>query len=191
MAITLLVYLIGLLGLGYSLLKFYFLQVLTPFRNYGNLPEIRTNYNFRHASSRVVIEQAFGRLKGMWRRMKYLSSTNIEIAVRTIVASCVLHNYLLLQGDVDWVSSDSFVILFEQTFSRGQILSYLALPQFQQDYVEEPPQEQEVLDVDMGGGDDMEVDHPDVVIERDHPLLANAKLLGREKRLDLIERLPR
>ncbi|XP_034231503.1 protein ANTAGONIST OF LIKE HETEROCHROMATIN PROTEIN 1-like [Thrips palmi] len=74
-------------------------QVLKPFRNDGNLSDVQRWFNVCLASGRVVIEQAFGLLKGKWRRLKYLHVHSEEDIVNHVVACVMLHNFLLCQGE--------------------------------------------------------------------------------------------
>ena len=74
-------------------------QLLTPFRIVGALTQQQWNYNHRLSSARVVVERAFGLLKGKWRRLKFLTAHKLEYAVKTVVACAVLHNHILLEGD--------------------------------------------------------------------------------------------
>lgn len=52
-----------------------------------------------------------------------------------------------------------------------------------------PPRQ--IVELLQDDGVNVNIDHPDNPIERDHPLLANARILGAEKRLDIMGRLPR
>ena len=47
----------------------------------------------------MVVERAFGLLKNRWRITLKLMEMNLENAVRCITASCVLHNFCILNGD--------------------------------------------------------------------------------------------
>jgi hypothetical protein len=62
-------------------------------------------YNLRHARIRVVVEQAFGRLK---RRFKILRGCPPEYSVpdqiRFVYASTAIHNFLIQQRDVPELS---------------------------------------------------------------------------------------
>jgi len=51
-----------------------------------------------------------------------------------------------------------------------------------------PPHEN--IELHRDEGIPVDVDHPDVPFQRDHPLLAEARILGVEKRWDLVGRLP-
>lgn len=48
--------------------------------------------NTLHSSNRVLIERAFGRLKGKWRWLKYLPMEDLHMV---ITAACLLQNFLL------------------------------------------------------------------------------------------------
>ncbi|KAI4461394.1 hypothetical protein MML48_5g00014927 [Holotrichia oblita] len=69
-------------------------NLLVPFRDNGHLTRQQHNYNTALSRCRSKIEQAFGRLKGKWRRLKFLDM-DIENIPYAITAACVLHNYIL------------------------------------------------------------------------------------------------
>ncbi|KAE8743753.1 hypothetical protein FOCC_FOCC009628 [Frankliniella occidentalis] len=123
-------------------------KVLTPYRNNGNLTVRQTNYNAMLSSSRSMVERAFGLLKMKWRRLFFLSARKPVLVVRTIVASVVLHNFLILRGEAPDVGEP-----------------------------EEPH-------------GNVPIDHPNVQIEPDHPLLAGATARGVEKRYHITNNLP-
>ncbi|MCO5574777.1 hypothetical protein L7F22_028569 [Adiantum nelumboides] len=53
-------------------------------------------YNFFHSSTRIVVEQAFGRLKETWKFLGGTSrSPNLLTLPSTIQACCILHNMLM------------------------------------------------------------------------------------------------
>ncbi|XP_014668041.1 PREDICTED: LOW QUALITY PROTEIN: putative nuclease HARBI1 [Priapulus caudatus] len=74
-------------------------SLLTPFRDTGRLTQDQKNYNFVHSSSRMVIERAFGLLKGRFRRLKLMEVTAIEECVQVITAIFVVHNICLISED--------------------------------------------------------------------------------------------
>lgn len=49
-------------------------------------------FNYHHSQTRIYIENAFGLLKGRFRRLQNFENNNIEFIVRAIVAACTLHN---------------------------------------------------------------------------------------------------
>ena len=110
--------------------------LLTPFKDFGSLSAEQVRYNAKLSKTRVVIECAFGLLKGRFRRLKLISS-KIENIPDIIVASCVLHNMCLLNNDSEDVldiedmqlsSSDTRACTFESsqgTVKRNYIASIL------------------------------------------------------------------
>lgn len=66
--------------------------LMVPFKDNGYLNERQHRFNARLSSSRIVIEQAFGRLKGLFRRLKYVNVLNLKNIKYIITAACVLHN---------------------------------------------------------------------------------------------------
>ncbi|XP_033730552.1 putative nuclease HARBI1 [Pecten maximus] len=73
--------------------------LLTPFRDNGHLTYQQKNFNYMLSANRVVIERAFGLLKGRFRRLNYLDTQSIKTAVEVIMVSCVLHNICLIHND--------------------------------------------------------------------------------------------
>lgn len=63
-----------------------------PFRDYGRLTAEEREYNRRLCTTRVLIENAFGLLKGRWRQLQLIDMYRVEKISRFIVACCVLHN---------------------------------------------------------------------------------------------------
>lgn len=70
-------------------------NLMTPFRDNGHLNERQTNYNSKLSSIRSVVERAFARLKGKFRRLKDLDVCSPETGTNIIAAACVLHNVIL------------------------------------------------------------------------------------------------
>ncbi|XP_025266548.1 putative nuclease HARBI1 isoform X2 [Camponotus floridanus] len=81
---------------AYPLLK----NVMTPFRDNGNLTPEKSMYNTTLSSIRSIIERAYGLLKGKWRRLKYLDVKSIDMANHIIAAACTLHNFLILHNEI-------------------------------------------------------------------------------------------
>ena len=76
-------------------------NLLVPYRDNGHLTERERNYNFCHASARIVVERAFGLLKGRFRSLlTTLAMNQIFFIPKHIIACCVLHNVCLMRDDV-------------------------------------------------------------------------------------------
>ncbi|KAM3876295.1 putative nuclease HARBI1 [Diretmus argenteus] len=73
--------------------------VTTPKRDNGALSMQDQLDNSKISRGRVVVEQAFGRLKCKWRRVRDLPNTRLDVVVMVIVSACMLHN--LCAGPTD------------------------------------------------------------------------------------------
>ncbi|XP_045118684.1 protein ALP1-like isoform X1 [Portunus trituberculatus] len=69
-------------------------HLLTPFRDTGRLTQQQKNFNRKLSQTRHVIENAFGYLKGRFRRLKYVDA-DIDRIPKIIKAACILHNITL------------------------------------------------------------------------------------------------
>lgn len=74
-------------------------HLMPPYKDNGHVTQLQRNYNFKLSSTRMVIERAFGHLKGRWRRLKQLNMARIDLIPKTVVACCVLHNICVMQND--------------------------------------------------------------------------------------------
>ncbi|KAH6946366.1 hypothetical protein HPB50_013125 [Hyalomma asiaticum] len=74
-------------------------HLLTPFKNYGNMTQDKSRFNYRLSSTRVVIENAFALLKQRFRQLRYIEFTKVDKITQFIIACCVLHNICLDSGD--------------------------------------------------------------------------------------------
>ncbi|XP_022162725.1 protein ALP1-like isoform X2 [Myzus persicae] len=73
--------------------------LIVPYKDYGNLNSRQRQFNYTLSKARVCKEHAFGLLKGRWRRLLYINTTNMKKASKIILACCVLHNFCLLNDD--------------------------------------------------------------------------------------------
>jgi len=75
-------------------------RLMTPYHDNGHLTNKQKNYNFCHASARIVIERAFELLKGRFSSLlAILDMERIDLIPEFIIACCVLHNICLLHKD--------------------------------------------------------------------------------------------
>lgn len=70
-------------------------SLITPYRDNGHLTEHQRRFNYLHSVTRLPIEHAFGRLKGKFRRLKYVDKTRIDLVPNIVVACCILHNIII------------------------------------------------------------------------------------------------
>lgn len=66
--------------------------IMTPKRDNGALTLQDQLNNSNISSGRVVVEQAFSRLKCKWRRVRDLQNTRLDVVVMLIMCAYVLHN---------------------------------------------------------------------------------------------------
>ncbi|XP_018404592.1 PREDICTED: putative nuclease HARBI1 [Cyphomyrmex costatus] len=74
--------------------------LVPPFRDNGHLTPQQTEFNTMLSSTRIKIEQAFGYLKGRFRRLKFFTEyKHINFVTDIITAGCILHNYCINEND--------------------------------------------------------------------------------------------
>ncbi|KAF2887840.1 hypothetical protein ILUMI_18334 [Ignelater luminosus] len=73
--------------------------LVTPFQDNGQLTQHHNTFNYKLSATRVVIEYAFGLLKGRFRRLKKLENLNKKLCSEIIVGACILHNICLDEKD--------------------------------------------------------------------------------------------
>lgn len=81
--------------------------IVTLFRDNGNLSPQQRQFNFKHSSTRIVREHAFGLLKGRFRRLRYFENKNISFIVKCVIAACVLHNICINFDDLEDIEEDN------------------------------------------------------------------------------------
>lgn len=68
---------------------------MKPYNETADMTARQKRYNFKLSSTRMVIENAIGRLKGKFRRLKDLQSRSLE-RIKLIIRACIiLHNFML------------------------------------------------------------------------------------------------
>ena len=67
--------------------------LMKPYVDHGNLTSGERSFNIKLGTTRVVVENSFGRLKGRLRSIGERQDLKLENACNVIAASCVLHNY--------------------------------------------------------------------------------------------------
>ena len=76
--------------------------LMTPYRDSGHLSQEQKHFNYLLSAYMVVIERAFGLLKGRFRRLHHLDVLSIQTAVIIIMCTCILRNICLIQNeDID------------------------------------------------------------------------------------------
>ena len=66
--------------------------VMKPFSANGKLSQKQLHFNYRLSRARMVVENAFGRLKGRWRCLLKQNEASIQQMNQIVTACCILHN---------------------------------------------------------------------------------------------------
>ena len=66
--------------------------VMKPFSHSIALSDDKRTLNYRLSRARIVVENAFGRLKARWRRLMKRNDMHVDKIPTVIAACCVLHN---------------------------------------------------------------------------------------------------
>lgn len=102
---------IGGVNVGYYILgdSAYPLQnwLLKPFTDTGRLTAEQQVYNFKVCRARVVVENAFGRLKGRWRCLMKRNDCAVNLVKSMVLTCCALHNLCESHGEAYENSWDS------------------------------------------------------------------------------------
>jgi hypothetical protein len=65
------------------------------------LPDVKDRFNYFQSVTRIIVEMAFGRLKGIWRILfRRMVKPDIKTLPTLIGACAVLHNIMLERGDL-------------------------------------------------------------------------------------------
>ena len=73
--------------------------LMKPFAHGTDLSNQQKTYNYRISRARIVVENAYGRLKGRWRRLMKRNDMSIENIPTVITAACILHNICEIHGE--------------------------------------------------------------------------------------------
>ena len=103
--------------------------LMKPFTN-AVLTPVQSNFNYRLSRARMVVECAYGQLKGRWRVLMRKSESS-PMEVRSACLACVvLHNICIAQGDTLSRKLDPTIDpISNQTRDRATIRSLLRMTQ--------------------------------------------------------------
>lgn len=66
--------------------------LMKPFPHSGVLTNRQKTFNYRLSRARIVVENAYGRLKGRWRRLLKRNDMHVNHIPHIVAAACILHN---------------------------------------------------------------------------------------------------
>ncbi|XP_033125006.1 protein ALP1-like [Anneissia japonica] len=73
-------------------------NLMRPFPNRPNKPREQTRFNYKLSQCRVIVEHAFGRLKGRWRILLKRNEHETHKLRPVVQACCTLHNICTSNG---------------------------------------------------------------------------------------------
>ena len=81
--------------------------LMKAFPDSGNLTANQKQFNYCLSRARVVVEHAYGRLKGRWRCLMKRLDVSVCDVPELVAACCVLHNVCEVHGDRfnEWISN--------------------------------------------------------------------------------------
>lgn len=72
---------------------------MKPFPQSSVLISEMRQYNYRICRARIVIENAYGRLKACWRRLIKRNDMHVNRIPNIIAVACILHNLCEVHGE--------------------------------------------------------------------------------------------
>ena len=66
--------------------------LMKPFTHGSALTSVQKTYNYRQCRARIVVENAYGRLKARWRRLMKRNDMCIDNIPTIVTAACISHN---------------------------------------------------------------------------------------------------
>ena len=96
--------------------------LMKPFSGDSSLTPQQKHFNYRLSRARIVVENAFGRLKARWRRLLKRNDMITDHIPNVITAACILHNICEIHKEYfneNWLQTDSDL----QQPSRSQTTS--------------------------------------------------------------------
>ena len=73
--------------------------LMKPYSDNGHLTGGQTRFNYRLSKARMVVENAFGRLKGRWRCLLKRNDNALKNVPNMVASCCVLHNLCETWGE--------------------------------------------------------------------------------------------
>lgn len=73
---------------------------MNPYKAFGILSRQEKKFNTQLSKVRVLIEQVFGRLKGIFRRLKKLESTKVRNSSRLVTVACIIFHNIAIDDKI-------------------------------------------------------------------------------------------
>ena len=73
--------------------------LMKPFAHNTQLTSSEKIFNYKLSRARIVVENAFGRLKARWRRLLKRNDMSLSNIPTVVAACCILHNVCEVHGE--------------------------------------------------------------------------------------------
>lgn len=84
--------------------------LMKPYQENASTTDAQKLFNYRQSRARMVVENAFGRLKGRWRCLQKRLDCKLANVPNIVAACAVLHNFCEQFGDacpLEWTQGQS------------------------------------------------------------------------------------
>ena len=98
---------------------------MTPYRVRSNMSLTQKKFNTNLASKRSVIERAFGLLGQQFPHLLKLKVKSLEKKLMCIVSACVLHNWCIIENDVEEEDFEEVVSSLDCNVNRFSVEAQL------------------------------------------------------------------
>ena len=95
--------------------------LMKPFPHNGSMSDPEKRFNYHLSRARIVVENAFGRLKARWRRLLKQNEMSVRNVPSVIHACCILHNMLEIRKEMFMESWLNQCTVLEQPTSRAVV----------------------------------------------------------------------
>ena len=92
--------------------------LMKPYSDCGQLTQKQRKFNYRVSRAKVVVENAFGQLKGRWQSLLKRNDSAMEFLPTYVTACCMVHNICELYNDSfeeEWLITDGDTVSTEQS----------------------------------------------------------------------------
>ena len=92
--------------------------MMTPYRGIAGMNQLKHRYNYVQSATRIVIERAFGVLKGRFPRLKLIDMKNVDDICLFVLVACVMHNFCIDENEDLGDEANDFVDADEEQINN-------------------------------------------------------------------------
>ncbi|XP_033100382.1 protein ANTAGONIST OF LIKE HETEROCHROMATIN PROTEIN 1-like [Anneissia japonica] len=88
--------------------------LMKGFSEGANFGQQERTFNYRLSRARMVVERAFGQLKGRWRILMRRNDSALKAIPQMVTSCCILHNFCIEHNEVYEAGWDQMHVIYEQ-----------------------------------------------------------------------------